>query len=292
MLTKKIKLLSSFAIVFALLLCSLAPFCPKARAEGNSQDAERFITLVNSFTEVSDLDERLELIEYVKSEGVYFDDESYPGITEALDALASISSAAASAKEACDLFIAAVDNAQLTDIEDYLTHKAALSAASQYSEAIDLSYDGVTEARSIYMTLLSELQVLERYNEEFLAAVEKIAEEETYSDRRVAYKYAIEYMYSDSFIPEYEGVDDAILTLKAIEDGLKADISLANIFISAVSRLGTGESLALDIIAAYQALVGVDRTTDGTEGSLAILNSAVEDYNREAEKINTDFGNL
>ena len=281
------------AIALALsILCGVLFTSGVALAETTNDKAERFISLVASFGDVFDLDERLELIEYVRSEGVYFDDEGYPGISQALASLFAIETDANAKKQASEGFMAAVDVALLTDSRDYVAIRAALDKAEEYENGIDLTYDGVVEARSIFGELSSELKGKETFTDEFLRAVANIADKESYRDRRDAYKYALEYMSSDKFIADYPGVFEAKEVLEDTAEAFKGDIELANGFISAVASIGSGESIAHDLILAYFELLGVDRTVDGVAGALAILNAAVEEYNSTVEQINSDFGHL
>ena len=282
------------ALALTLIILSLG-ICTSVFADGASDTdakAKRFISLIASFEELTDIDDKLELLEYIKGDGVYFDDATYPGIKEAQDELRAIEAMLVTSRTACEGFIAAVDRALLCDENDYSALRAALDAAGEFAGGIDLTFDGVSEARHTYTSLTASLGQREEYTKEFISAVALIKNSDSYSDRLDAYEYALEYVKNEAFVADYPGVSEAEARLDEVMQGLMADIQIANAFISSVTRLGTGEGIALDILAAYAALVRVDTTVDGVGSALATLDSAKDEYNAEVDRIMLDFGNL
>lgn len=251
--------------------------------------AERFILYVDTLSDLSDLNEKEEAVTLAKSEGVYFADESYPGITEAINTLSDFEERVNTAVLACIAFMDAVDEAQMTDTEDYLALKAALTEAEQYYNSVDITYDGIRDARGIYATLTSELRVREQYTEEFLREANKLKEKTDYKSYTSLYNEVLSYMSDESFIEAYPGVSEADAILDEADAYIKECINKANVFITAVSRFGSSSNIASDLILAYRALDGVDLTVTGVSAAKAVFDSTLRTYNDIVKQIIKDL---
>ena len=283
------KRILAVAITSAIVFVS---FSATALAEGEEERAARFISAVEEFSELADLDEKKSHLATVKSAEIYFSDESYDGVTEALASLAQYEALINEAVANCDAFIDAVDTALMTDVDDYEAFKAALTEAEKYFKKLDSTYDGILGAQSDYKSMSGELTEREKYTEDFLKAVEKIATATDYNTRLEAYNDAEEYIEGESFIATYPGVAEALATLEATDALLEEAVAEAGAFVSLISRLGTGDNIVDELLAAYAALAQQDITAPGVSMSKLILDTATEAYNASVHAVNEDWSNL
>ena len=116
--------------------------------------------------------------------------------------------------------------------------------------------------------------------------------QESYKDKKKYYDYAMDYVGKEDYLPDYPGAVTAENNLAELAEELKDDIAAANVFVSWVTRIGSGESIAKDIIGALAILAEVDRTAPGVENAERILNEAKDSYNSSVKKINADFSAL
>ena len=251
--------------------------------------AETFISGVNVLSDISDLDEREEQLNMLLGGGVYFADETYPGITDALQALAPMRADIEARVEASVEFMNAVDTAVLLSEDDYLGIKEALVRAENYLPLIDHTYDGVSGAKLTYDYLRSVYYSKEEYTKGFLEYIKLMAEATDYKTAKDYYDRAITQIGKEDFLPDYEGVDEAMEKLAQTEEYFKECIAAANIFISAVGNMSSNDKISLAIINAYSALLGVDITVEGVSVALRSLEAAVESYNSRVESINETF---
>lgn len=251
--------------------------------------ADRFIFFVGTLGDLSDLNEKEEAVALAKGEGVYFDDESYPGISDALAELRTFEEQVSLAVDACIAFINAADAASLIEEDDYLALRAALDEAEKYLKLIDNTYDGVKGAKTSYELLAGEVRVKEIYTEEFLGEVERLKTKTEYKTYLADYTTAKSYLADERFLSEYPGVEDAMLVLSDADLYLKDCLNRANVFITAVSRFGSSEDIAKDLINAYLALEGVDMTVNGVSTAKSVFDSTLKTYNDIAEAIIRDL---
>ena len=251
--------------------------------------AKRFILYIDSLADLSDLDEKEEAASLAMSEGVYFDDATYPGIEDALATLKEFCETVESTTEACIAFMDAVDQALLADKDDYSSLKSALTEAALYYDKIDFTYDGIREAAGTYGLLSNELATREAYTEEFYTAVAKLSDKTDYKSYLALYNNAKEYMSHESFIEDHPGVEDAKRALEEADAYIKECLTKANVFISIVSRFGSSEDIAKDLISAYKALEDVDLTVSGAATAKSVFDSTLKTYNDIANAIIADM---
>ena len=261
----------------------------KADLAATKAKADRFIFFIGTLSDISDLNEKEEAILLAKGEGVYFDDESYPGITDALAELRAFEERTSSAVYASLAFINAVDAAYLIEKDDYLALRAALDEAEGYIELIDNTYDGVRGAKANYEALAGEIRVKEIYTEDFLTEAERLKTKTEYKTYLADYTTAKSYLADERFLSEYPGVDDAMLVLSDADLYIKDCLNRANVFITAVSRFSSSNTIAKDLIKAYRALDGVDMTVNGVSTAKSAFDSTLKAYNDIAEAILRDL---
>ena len=275
----------------ALSLC-LACFATTTFAEGDAERAERFISAVEQFQELSDLDEKVSHLEAVRENDVYFADESYEGVTEALNALRRYEEQINAAVRDCDAFIEAVETALMTDKSDYTELKAAITRAESYLSKLDNTYDGVLGAKSDYAEIATELKGREDHTEAFLTAVKTMGEKTDYKSRKEAMELASAYILDERFIDSYEGVGEAMAAIEAAKTALSDAVVSANSFISLINALGNGNDLVAAMNTAYTALSGLDITAPGVASAKAMLESAKDSFNENVKETNADWGLL
>ena len=260
-------------------------------AESDVERAERFVSAVEQFYELSDLDEKVSYLEALMDENVYFDDESYEGVTEALAALRRYEEQINLAVDSCNAFIDAIETALMTDISDYADLKSAITEAEKYLDRLDNTYDGISGAKADYSALLSELRGCEDHTDSFLNAVKTMSDAVGYKNKNDALARAEGYIRDAKFIDSYSGVADALLTIEAAKVELAQIIVSANGFISLVNALGDGDTVA-GMNAAYAALESTDFTAPGAASAKAMLDAAKDAYNEKVKVINSDWGML
>lgn len=289
MKTSFLKKIISGAVALSL---SFAAFVTVAFAEGDAERAERFVGAVEQFQELSDLDDKISHLEAVKGADVYFADESYEGVTEALNALRRYEEQISSAARDCDAFIEAVETALMTDKSDYTELKAALTLAESYLSKLDSTYDGIIGAKSDYAEIAAELKGREDYTKAFLAAVKTMGEKTDYKSKKEALELASAYILDDKFIETYEGVSEAMSAIAAAETLLSEAVVSANSFISLINALGNGTDLVAAMNTAYEALSVIDITAPGVLAAKAMLEAAKDSFNENVKETNADWGLL
>ncbi len=274
------------------LVLAFTFFSTGVLAEGEADRAARFVSAVEEFSELSDLDARKSHLASVKSADVYFDDVSYEGVAEALSLLAEHEARINEAVGNCDAFIDAVGSALLVESDDYSALKTALTEAAKYLSKLDSTYDGIPGAKSDYQSMAGELTLREKYMEEFLKLVGSMSALTDYETRLEAFNDAEDYIAGEEFIEDYPGVAEALALLDEADTMLEEAVAAASEFVSLVNALGLGDDIASELLAAYAALAELDVTAPGVSLSKTILNAATEGYNEKVRGINEDWGNL
>ena len=269
--------------LYALLLAE------KSELGGIALSAERFILSVNGLRDISDLNEKASAIENIKTSNSIFTDESYPGIEAAIEEFNSFDRSVTEAVSICEAFIEAVDVLISQDEDDYVLLSSAIKDAQSYIKLVDSTYDGIPGAISNYNNIAGAIRVKEQYTDEFLLAVEDMKTKSDYKSYSDAYDYAIDYTKSESFIPDYPGVAEAMAELGAAEELMREAIKRANAFVAYVNSIGTSGDLFGELAESYGRLSGVDFTIDVAATAKALLDSMIEEYNKTSEKINSDF---
>ena len=284
---KTIRILA-LVLAISILACSLA-FTASAEADGDADRAAAFILAVNSISEKTTLSEREIAIAAARSEGVYFDDESYDGVTEALKLLAEYEAIIEAEIGRCLEFCDIVDAASSLDvIEDYLELKALLEEAKGYLNIVDKTYIGVSGAVGIYGNLTSELLKKEQRVATFLEQVARMSAATVYSEKYDAYREAKMICSAKDFLNTHPDVIAAKADFDAASDYFGDCAFVAAMFAEQVDKIYDAEILGEAINDAYEIYVNMDKTYPSD--FISEFNNIVDDYNEAATKINSLFG--
>ena len=273
-------------LLVCLTVVSLLPLSVYA-ADTDSERAERFLAVVAKLNNCTGLVEREAVYNEAMALDVYFDDESYEGVGEALLALEKIRLAV----EASVAFVDAIDRLQGAEEWSYVELRALLDEAKGYYDSLtDKSYTGVSGAHERYSATLSSLITKERYTEEIVALTEALLAAESYREISSLVREIENGMKNESFISDHPGAEGLSAALDAADETMRAAIIRANIFIRAVDGITRGEGYFTSLLAARDALAGVDTTVGGVSGAMRVYTDSLKDYNDGVTRINAIFG--
>ena len=246
------------------------------------EKADAFLAAVAVLESCQNLNDKENVFETATAEGVYFDDESYPGVADALAQLEAVKTAV---DNTC-AFISAVDEATLVDETDYAAYRAALDLCEEYINLIDRTYAGADGAYSFYRSMASALLTKENYTTQIAALITEMQNAADYSSRKMSYERIKDSVESDQFIPDHPSVAGLDEAMEETEEYFRSCIAVANGFILAVNRITVGKDYAKGIIEAYAALDGVDMGVDGVSSAKSSFDSSVNRYNSAVRELN------
>ncbi|MBQ8372382.1 MAG: hypothetical protein IJX38_05565 [Clostridia bacterium] len=255
------------------------------------QRADAFINAVENLSAISLIKERQTSIEIIYGD-MYFDDESYPGITEALALLAETKVATEQTISDCVAFMSAVERVALANEEwDYVELRAALDEAALYYNTVDNSYDGITVSKTTYSKISSEITKRETFTDGFLETAEIAIGGVGYAVKKQAYNDAMKYTAYEDFIPEREGVEEALAALAELESYFRACDREAAKFVLAVgeARSASLAEYRAKLIACYGYLETVDLTVPAAEQANIEFTALVRAYNAVVALANETF---
>ena len=275
-------------LVLCILVCTAAI---TASADGMTDEerAESFINAVNNISQKTSLAEREMAIALARSEEVYFDDESFEGVSEALAKLAEeerlLEEQIAYCLEFCDLVDAA---SALDDIEDYLELKALIEQAREYLDIIDTTYIGVPGAMNIFGNVKVAVLKKEQKVQTYLGFVTAMSEAKEYSEKHSAYKEAQMIASARDFLYTHPDVYAAEAAFREADAYFSDCALVAAMFAEAVDNIGSADVTYEAINDAFVIYVGMDKTYPSSY--IGEFETIVEEYNSTAEKINSIFG--
>ncbi len=183
----------------------------------------------------------------------------------------------------CIEFIQYVEAAN--EAEDYPTIKANLIKAEELINKIDSDYVGVQSAKTTYSNLCKTLSEPEGLCEMYIEKAAAAAEANTYYDANYILTEA-KRLKANITIEDYPGLDEADENIKKTEKFLAARLLEAAPFIIAVRNISLAENVPAGVMAAYEALKGIDQTTDGVSSALSDLKKTEKEYNQKAQIAN------
>ena len=275
-------------LVLCILACATAV---TALADGvtDGERAESFINAVNDISKKTSLAERELAIAAARSETVYFDDESFEGVSEALAKLAEeerlLEEQIAYCLEFCDIVDAA---SVLDDIEDYLELKELIEEAQEYLDIIDTTYIGVPGAINILGTIATALSKKEQRVETYLGYVAAMSEATLYAEKYAAYREADLISSSRDFLYTHPDVSAAESAFREADEYFGECAFVAAMFAERVDSIGSADVIGEAINDAFLIYVGMDKTYPSSY--IGEFEAVVEDYNNTAAKINSIFG--
>ncbi len=257
-----------------------------------AERAKTFISAVENLSAISLIKEKQTSIDIIYGEDIYFDDESYPGIPEALALLTSTKLQTEKTISDCVAFMSAVERVSIANDEwDYVALRAALDEAARYYDLVDNSYDGITVSKSTYNRIASNVAKREALTDGFLEAADKAVNGESYAVRKQAYNEAIDYTASEDFIPEREGVAEALEAISDLESYFRACDREAARFVLAVAEAKAAPltEYRAKLIACYAYLETVDLTVPSAAQASTEFNALVRAYNAVVRLANETF---
>lgn len=255
----------------------------------DEERAEAFIDAVNEIYEKTSILDRETAIAVAKSDAMYFDDESFDGVTEALAGLAEAERVLAEDIANCLAFCDLVDEASvLDDVEDYLELKAIFAEAKAYLDIIDVTYIGIPGAMSIYSKKLSSVSDKEQRVIAYLEQVSAMIAASNYSDKRAAYTMAKSIASGKDFLSTHPDVIASKTALSAAEDYFSECALMAAMLAEKVDGIYSADVQGEAINEAYEIYLEMDRTYSSVYiGEFELI---VEEYNDAVAKINALFG--
>lgn len=249
--------------------------------------ADTFINKVAIAADVTlGINERADAFRAIAS--VYYDNETYPGVTEALATYAAISPEMITEISNGDNFIKYVNKA---DYAIYVSAKQEnLNIAKGYMDVCHPDYRGVAEAKLLYA------EVQEQVNS-------KIASAKAYIDAvnaldslsGDALKAAIDKannLKQAGNVLGVEGVTEANIKLNKAEASLDLGVRYAEHFVRVVATIDSAKT-ASDLYSilkeAKNAEVDADASYPGVKDASAKLASAISNYNKQVSEANAEF---
>lgn len=246
--------------------------------------AIEFIELVATVSDVA-VGDKMVVIERIEAIEV---DETYPGVAEAIETLLSIKAAHIELVENCLLFIDAVSVVEMYSTEEYLELKEAIAEAERYLSLINKDYPGVVGAFDSYTSIVSMLNLKEKYTQGVVNRIEAMISAETYAEKLLIKNEIANLLRSDNYLPDYEGLTDQLLDRMAeTEEYMGQCVIKATRFILMVEAVAGSQNYRGALIACYPYLEGVDITVDGAEAAMDSFDEMVEEYNEAVSFCNS-----
>ena len=277
------------AVALILILATLASLSSVIcyANVGESAGAESFLLVVERLNSCSGILEREEVYLEATAEGVFFDDVSYPGVADALAALAEV-------KRQIDLsqeFVLTVDGLTAAAEESYVSLRALLNRAAEcYAAITDRGYTGVIGAYNKYSSVLSVWVAKERFTAEIISSSDNLALAQTYRDKDYIIESIEMAMENEDFIPDHPDVPELLRKIALAKDYMREATIRANQFIGEVESIRIGAGYAEALLEAYISLSEIDTTTRGAGAARNDLLDKIDSYNRDVAEINSVFG--
>ena len=257
--------------------------------QGYIERAEAFLSKVGELADCSGIMDKVRIYEEATDPSLYFDDESYPGVTEALAALEAIRVA----RDGTIAFMIAVDELVIerdmtaTVAENYTVLKEMLTEAEALYAYVDAGYSGASGAISAYSAIRRELQNAEKHTEGILDIIELIDSKKDYRSKKNLIANLESSLASEDFIPELECAKEAVAALERLKAYFSECESLAQEYIIAVDAIGSGENRFGAIISAILMRNDVDGTVNGVAVADGKLEAIRLEYNGYVDLINS-----
>lgn len=243
------------------------------------------------------LADRLEAYTFAISDEGYFDNETCPGVTEALADLATLTEFEA-IREFAIVFI---DQVAAVSSAEYLPSKMELVAAAyQNYDAVNDAYPGVLDAKAELDSINADIENKKAAAAAYVAAVEELdmlvkldrLETEEFVERVTA---ALELQKTGN-IPSLPGVSSANNTLNAYKTDQEYVSAIANKFIGLVNLIDDTSTLVarFDAIKAASAAERqlVDDSVEGVIEAKNKLLTSIGIFNSDVDRVNTCYQNV
>lgn len=251
-------------------------------------DAEYFISRVETLSDTT-RDFMVRYAEYLSLSTQIYENETYPGVTEALakyndvvlpDILYNISLA--------ENFVKYVERA---DFASYISAKEEnLKIAEQYMNVCHPDFEGVAEAKALRLEIVEFIDIQKANAQAYIDAVNAL--DNLKGNELNAGITKAENLQKTGNVLGVDGVTEANVKLNQITSELKLRTKYSEHFISLVEKLEfiyEAEELYYAIVEAKAAEVLADQTYTGVADASLDLEFAIEDYNAAVSAVNEEF---
>ncbi len=257
-------------------------------AEIIKSSADAFINAVNIAND-ADLDINTRADAYRLIEDIYYDNETYPGVTEALATYeTSVVPYLSVEIERGDSFIKYVNKA---DYALYVSAKQEnLDIAATYMDICHPEYEGVAEAKLLYAEVQTQVNNQISSANAYINAVNAL--ESLSGDALVAAIEEAKLLQEAGNVLGVPGVTDANIKLTQIVATVELRSGYCEYFIRIVNSLDTAanaEELYGILKEAKDAEGDVDKSYAGVSEASAKLEKAIADYNKLVNEANAEF---
>ncbi len=255
-------------------------------AERIGSKAESFISAVNiAADETLNFNDRSTAFKSIKK--LYYDNTTYPGVSEAIELYKVLEVTMTAAIEKADNFIKYVKKA---DYADYVTAKQEnLDLAKQYSDC-NSDYEGVAEARVLYDEVQAFVNLQIANANAYIEAVKAL--ERLAGDDLLAGIEKAKGLREAGNVLGVPGVTDANIKLDEMISSMELDDKYSEYFIKVVASLdsaSTAEEIYAILVDAKDAELTANQRYAGVSDASKKLAKAITDYNKKVESANKSF---
>lgn len=245
-----------------------------------------FEAVVDDIKNATSLTEKEQLLESADAQwDAYLDSVGGQPDAAAIEAYASYESMKEQIlqiAEKCTEFIGYVTEAENGWLGvDYELTKASLNAAGALIDEIDMSYEGISSAKTRYDSVLKEVEDCEKPYRLYIQAIEAALAADNYKAMKQAMNEVAtrekEISALSIKLPTYPGYGQAVAAKAEIADEMAAIMENAAAFINAV-QLINGDNIKAGIAEAYELYDAIDQTADGVSAAKSQLDSLNKTY--------------
>ncbi len=278
-------------LLTVLIVAFLASVITVAAFAAAADTAQQFVAFVGYLENAEDINMQQLYLESIDaiwgtyvSEGGTSEDEA---VAESYQKYLTIQAAVETKISVCNEFIDYVNAAN--SATGYPEKKEKLENAKALLDQIDMEYEGVSSAYSLYNSIVYQLQepeeTCQRYIEEAAAAAEAAKLGKTcYEVKQLISKAKVTKQLIK--IQDYPGLSEADENIREAERYISDKALEAAPFVLAVRNISSASSIPEGVMAAYNALVGIDETADGVYAAISDLEKIESDYNAEVKEAN------
>lgn len=219
---------------------------------------------------------------------IYFDNTTYPGVSEAILAYNLVSESVKREIDLAENFLTYVSKA---DYAVYITAKQEnLDLAAQYMYICNPSYNGVAEAKELYLQIQSEVNAKLSAAEAYVSAVNSL--DYLSGDALTTAIARAQALQVEGNVLGVPGVTEANIKLEQIVASIELSTQYCEYFIRLVNSIdGASSASELYIILAdaKRAEVDADQRYPGVSEASEKLDVAIADYNAKVANINATF---
>lgn len=251
--------------------------------------AEAFLAKVAALADCSSIMDKVRIMEEAKDPSVYFDDQSYPGVSEAIAELDRIQAVRDKTAEFMITVDELLNERELTATvaENYTNLKAIVLRADALYSFVDSGYSGASGAINAYGSVRGELQKAEQHTDGILSLIQLIDSSSDYRSKKNLIANLERAIASEDFVAELDSAKTALAALDGLKKYFAECESLAQSYILAVDAIGAAENRFSAIASAIALRQTVDGTVNGVAAADGKMEAIREEYNAYATLINS-----